>query len=394
MSIIEYRHIMINIGLETHINLNTKRKLFCKCKTGKDTCDICTGQPGAIIQRANPYAIKKVLVLKEALKGKHNDLIFFRKHYRYFDTPNNYQRSQAPYLPFIYDCNLLLLKSNRLVSVKGYLEEDPASLKKNKVLFARCGCPLLELVTQLQSFEDLDCARSFIKEYLFTLKQLVQDLDIAEKNKLFKTDLNVSLSNTPRIEIKNITSYKDLLSALQHSVRLLQDSNIKEDSTYSFVKNKLIYSRKKQDYLFSRQWNHKIIKILPTKKPPKVTLYSMASDLIHTKNIDPMYMKTYISYIKTLLKNLKHIDIYDFLYLDPSIGLKKLELHKKQSSDLEEVVLHYVKKSGLTKRSFDLKDQTFRDLIKQVKKELLNCKIMFSSYTINTIIENYFRAFS
>ena len=124
------------IGLEIHLELGTKTKLFCSCKNdpeetepNKNICPICTGQPG-VLPVLNKQALIYAYSLSQALKMKINEKsIFARKHYFYPDLPKNYQISQYE-IPLAVDGEVLLLRENfqKKVRIRRlHLEEDTAS---------------------------------------------------------------------------------------------------------------------------------------------------------------------------------------------------------------------------------------------------------------------------
>jgi aspartyl-tRNA(Asn)/glutamyl-tRNA(Gln) amidotransferase subunit B len=112
------KNLVPKIGLEIHLELGTKTKLFCSCKNdpeetepNKNICPICTGQPG-VLPVLNRQALIYAYSLAQALKMKINEKsIFARKHYFYPDLPKNYQISQYE-IPLAVDGEVLLLREN------------------------------------------------------------------------------------------------------------------------------------------------------------------------------------------------------------------------------------------------------------------------------------------
>ncbi len=228
----------VKIGLEIHVQLKTNSKLFCGCSTqgsgeGSDepnsrTCEVCLGMPGSkpvLNRKALEYAIKLCL----ALKCKINEKIFFsRKTYFYPDMSKNYQITQYE-LPLGYSGEIVV-DGKRMTLTRIHLEEDPAALvhpfgisESSYVLvdYNRSGIPLVEIVTAPE-IESPEVARNFMKRLLSILFYLdIYD----EKNCVIKADANVSVSGSgfTRVEIKNISGFKDIELALRSEIRRQQD---------------------------------------------------------------------------------------------------------------------------------------------------------------------------
>ncbi len=209
----------MKIGLEVHVALPTKTKLFCSCKTyveepNTSICPICMGMPGSK-PKLNKEALKIGLSVSEALHCKIKSRIgFVRKVYFYPDLPKSYQISQL-YDPVGYN-GYVDLGSKRINIRRVQLEEDPARIYREDdytlLDFNRSGTPLLEIVTEpdIQSEEEL---RGFYAELRSILYYLGIDID-----KEMKADLNISLSDS-RVEIKNVTGIKNLVDAARYEIK-------------------------------------------------------------------------------------------------------------------------------------------------------------------------------
>ncbi|HLD89220.1 MAG TPA: Asp-tRNA(Asn)/Glu-tRNA(Gln) amidotransferase subunit GatB [Candidatus Nanoarchaeia archaeon] len=224
----------VKIGLEIHIQLNTDSKLFCGCpSSGNDapnsrTCEVCLGMPGSkpvLNRKALEYAAKLCL----ALKCKINQKIFFsRKTYFYPDMSKNYQITQYE-LPLGND-GIIVVDGKNISITRIHLEEDPAALvhpsgisESSYVLvdYNRSGIPLVEIVTAPE-IEGPEEARNFMKKILSILHYLnVYD----DKKCVIKADVNVSVeeSGFARVEIKNISGFKDIELALRAEIRRQRD---------------------------------------------------------------------------------------------------------------------------------------------------------------------------
>ncbi|MBS3167735.1 Asp-tRNA(Asn)/Glu-tRNA(Gln) amidotransferase subunit GatB [Candidatus Woesearchaeota archaeon] len=210
------------IGLEIHISLNTKTKLFCSCPNNNaglpntECCDICTGFPGSkpvLNKKAVEYALKLCLALNCKIAP---EIIFSRKTYFYPDMGKNYQITQYE-LP-LGSNGILELADKKIRIRRIHLEEDPAALihQGSTVLidYNRSGTPLCEIVTEpdLSSPEE---AREFLKR-LLTIIQYLKIFDL--KNGIVKADANVSIKPHERIEVKNINGFKEIERAISYEI--------------------------------------------------------------------------------------------------------------------------------------------------------------------------------
>lgn len=224
------------IGLETHVRLNTKTKLFCSCPNqeietpNQNICSVCTGQMG-VLPAINKEAITKAIYFGKAVNSSFsNEVISWdRKHYEYPDNPKNIQITQF-HNPIIPDGQVSCYRNDgsqftvNLTQV--HIEEDAAKLMHEKKIslvdFNKAGVPLIEIVTEpcIRNIEDASTYAQYIQ-------RIVQNLGISEANLEkgeFKSDVSVSLrkinSNdlNPRTEIKNLNSFKFMIEALKEEV--------------------------------------------------------------------------------------------------------------------------------------------------------------------------------
>ena len=227
------------IGLEVHVQLKTKSKMFCGCSTefgappNSNICPVCTGQPG-VLPVPNKKAIEMAIKTALALNCKINNFsVFARKNYFYPDLPKNYQISQYEQ-PFAEDGSLEIetKDAKKTIRIKRvHLEEDTGKLlhaigsrelEYSLIDFNRSGVPLLEIVSQpdINSEEE-----AYI--YLLTLKNILQYIDVSdcdmEKGSL-RCDANVSVRYPDgplgtKTEIKNMNSFKAVKSALEYEIK-------------------------------------------------------------------------------------------------------------------------------------------------------------------------------
>ena len=223
------------IGIECHVELNTNTKLFCGCPTkgseepNSRTCVVCLGMPGSkpvLNKKAVEFALKLCLALGCDISP---ELIFSRKSYFYPDMAKNYQISQYE-IPLGKKGKLSLGDGNEIGITRVHMEEDPASLvhpagmkESSYVLvdYNRSGNALVEIVTEPE-LKSPDEARDFMKQ-LITVLNYLEIFD--SNNGIIKADANVSIkeSGYTRVEIKNITGFKEIERALMHEVNRQQN---------------------------------------------------------------------------------------------------------------------------------------------------------------------------
>ncbi|MCM8804618.1 MAG: Asp-tRNA(Asn)/Glu-tRNA(Gln) amidotransferase subunit GatB [Candidatus Omnitrophica bacterium] len=218
------------IGLEVHVELLTKTKMFCSCSTkfgsppNSQICPICTGMPGVlpvINEKAVELAIKTGLAFNSNIS---KFCKFARKNYFYPDLPKNYQISQ--YEEPIGVGGYLELDSKKIRFKRIHLEEDAGKLLHSEkgyfsyIDFNRSGIPLLEMVTEpdIQSPEQAE-------EFLEKLKQILEYLEISDCNMeegSLRCDANISVRRKGetslgiKIEVKNMNSFKSVRKALAY----------------------------------------------------------------------------------------------------------------------------------------------------------------------------------
>lgn len=220
----------IVIGLEIHVELNTKTKLFCGCATNGSeepnmrTCPICLGHPGskpALNKEALEFALKLCIALNADVSP---EIVFSRKSYFYPDMSKNFQITQYE-VPLAKDGKLKLKTGKTIAITKLHIEEDPASLvhigsmqQSPFVLvdYNRSGNPLVEIVTEPE-LESPEEARDFMNQ-LISVLSYIKIFDV--NHGIIKADANVSIKESGyiRSEVKNITGFKDIERALRYEV--------------------------------------------------------------------------------------------------------------------------------------------------------------------------------
>ena len=231
------------IGLEVHVQLNTKTKLFCDClvcfgaSPNVHTCPVCMGHPGAL-PVLNQAALHKAALAGLSLGCQLNSFSRFdRKSYFYPDLPKGYQISQQDY-PICSGGHLCFEVTEKgqasyeaTVPIKRlHLEEDAGKLmhaqktaiSQSYVDLNRAGTPLIEIVCEPAIHTSQEAVR-----YLETLKQIMRYLDVSDCNMeegSLRCDVNISLRKTSsktlgdRTEIKNMNSFRGVKDAIDYEI--------------------------------------------------------------------------------------------------------------------------------------------------------------------------------
>ena len=225
------------IGLETHIQLNTKTKIFCGCKADSwgdlpntNICPVCSGLPG-VLPVLNKAVVEKAVLLAKAMHAEvQTESYFDRKNYFYPDLPKGYQITQNDQPIALGGYMELPLEGGETRHVgitKLHMEEDAGKTKhdyeRRMVDFNRCGVPLVEMVTA----PDLRSADE-VAAYLIRLRQLLRWLDVSEADMEkghLRADANVSIrvkgstELNEKTEIKNVNSIESLRSAVEKEIQ-------------------------------------------------------------------------------------------------------------------------------------------------------------------------------
>ncbi len=221
------------IGLEIHVELKTKSKMFCSCKNDPEekkpnfnVCPICLGHPG-VLPVINKEALKKVIKAGLALNCEISEFSFFeRKSYFYPDLPKGYQISQ--YSTPLCKNGFLEIGGKKIRIRRIHLEEDTARLIHEKdcslVDFNRAGVPLMELVTE----PDITSAKE-AKDFAEELQLILRYLGISDANMekgQMRIEANISLISTnnsgdlgTKVEIKNLNSFKAVERAIDFEIK-------------------------------------------------------------------------------------------------------------------------------------------------------------------------------
>ncbi len=247
------------IGLEVHVQVNTKTKLFCGCSTefGADpntqTCPVCLGMPGQLPVLNMEAATKSVLTGLAISADINLESKFDRKNYFYPDLPKGYQISQFP-LPIVENGYLdIPVKDGekRIGITRIHMEEDAGKSMHegldgvSHIDLNRSGVPLMEIVSE-PDMRSSDEAIAYLKQ----LHQLVSFLDVSGANMekgQFRCDANVSVRRPgeplgTRAELKNLNSFRFIKQAIEYEVNrqieLIEDGGKVVQETRLFDSNK------------------------------------------------------------------------------------------------------------------------------------------------------------
>jgi aspartyl-tRNA(Asn)/glutamyl-tRNA(Gln) amidotransferase subunit B len=239
MAELPYRTV---IGLEVHVQLLTRTKLFCGCSTrfglppNSATCPVCIGMPGVLPvmnRRAFDLSLRAAVALNCTIAGFTK---WDRKNYYYPDLPKNYQISQYD-LPFSSEGHLEIRTSagaKKVGIIRVHLEEDAGKMlhdeqgtgRDSLVDLNRAGTPLLEIVSkpELSSPEE---ARVYLEEMRLLMRELgVSDCEMQEGSLRCDANVNIHVPQpgggvvaTPIVEIKNLNSFRFLERAVAYEAK-------------------------------------------------------------------------------------------------------------------------------------------------------------------------------
>ena len=305
------------IGLEVHIELATKTKIFCGCSTefgsapNTHTCPVCTGMPGSL-PVLNKQVVEYAMALGLAANCKITQVCKFdRKNYFYPDNPQNYQISQL-YLPIARDGYVEIdtpagPKKVRIHEM--HMEEDAGKLVHDEwddtslVDYNRSGVPLVEIVSE----PDMRSADEVIA-YLEKLRMIAQYLGVSDcklQEGSMRADVNLSVREVgaeeygTRTEMKNLNSFKAIAHAIegerQRQIELLEEGKevIQETRRWDDNKEHSYAMRSKedaQDYRYfpepdlvpiviSDEWIAKIRAQQPELRTEKLERYKREFDI-------------------------------------------------------------------------------------------------------------------
>ncbi|MDU7026170.1 Asp-tRNA(Asn)/Glu-tRNA(Gln) amidotransferase subunit GatB [uncultured Robinsoniella sp.] len=305
------------IGLEVHVELATKTKIFCSCQTtfggapNTHTCPVCAGMPGSL-PVLNKQVVEYALAVGLAANCKiHQHCKFDRKNYFYPDNPQNYQISQL-YLPICYNGGIEIETENGKKTIgihEIHMEEDAGKLIHDEwedcslVDYNRSGVPLIEIVSE----PDMRSAEEVIA-YLEKLRLIIQYLGASDcklQEGSMRADVNLSVREAgtaklgTRTEMKNLNSFKAIARAVEgeraRQIELLEEGKkvIQETRRWDDNKEYSYPMRSKEDardyryfpdpdlmpIVISDEWIQKIKEAQPELRTEKLLRYKKEFDI-------------------------------------------------------------------------------------------------------------------
>ena len=378
------------IGLEIHAELKTQTKMFCGCLNNPDEekpnvniCPVCMAHPGAL-PVANKKAIENVIKVGLAIDGKIADFSEFdRKNYFYPDIPKGYQISQYKF-PIVSGGHLSGMDVTRV-----HLEEDTANNKHfgdySLIDFNRAGVPLMELVTEAHTFENIDDTAKTAAKFAKELQLILWYLGVSEAN-LEKGEMrvepNISISNDPKVlytkvEVKNLNSFKSVERAIKYELERMtqlweegkESEIVQETRGWDEAKQKTFSQRKKEgsaDYRY-----------FPDPDLPKMKLHE-AFDLERMKSeLAELPEEKRKRYKKDFGIKDEDIEIY---VNDPTLSAWFEEVVKAlNDKDKTKIASNYVTSDylGLKKNNGDVKlpnSENFSELIRLVVENKISSR--------------------
>ncbi|WKZ31561.1 MAG: Asp-tRNA(Asn)/Glu-tRNA(Gln) amidotransferase subunit GatB [Candidatus Dojkabacteria bacterium] len=245
------------VGLEIHVELNTKSKMFCQCPAdyfGKDpnthVCPVCLAMPGGL-PVPNKEAIRRTILLGQALNCHiNNEFKFDRKHYTYPDLPKGYQISQ--YDQPIAEHGTVPIKTESGVKEfrikRVHLEEDTGKLthegEESLIDFNRGGVPLVEIVTE-PDFDNGEDVKAFLEELQVIVRYLgIANADMEKGDMRLEPNISVQLAEKYpelppyKVEVKNINSFRFVKKAIEFEtarhIEILEEGSTPQQETRGY----------------------------------------------------------------------------------------------------------------------------------------------------------------
>ena len=247
----------MKIGLEIHVQLPTKSKMFCSCSTAyseepnTNVCPTCLGMPGSR-PSLNKAAVEYGIKIAKMFNCEIYDTTWFsRKTYFYPDLAKHFQITQ--YDRPIGGPGKYVLKGKTIGITRVHLEEDPGKTKRvgdgsSLIDYNRSGIPLVEIVTDPDMSSPAE-AREFLSELLAGIRHIVEIPEDGERS--IRVDCNLSVGKE-RCEVKNVTGLKNVERALMYEAvrqtKVLKSGGkiVRETRRYDEERKVTIAARKKE----------------------------------------------------------------------------------------------------------------------------------------------------
>lgn len=424
----------VKIGLEVHCQLTSlNTKLFCNSPSdyrnktpNTNICPVCIGTPGSLPvlnRKALQYATMVSLALKFKIPEK---MFFFRKNYFYPDMSKNFQITQydrAGGVPFAINGYINLDNGKKIRIGRMQLEEDPAKLhyegtiitsKETLVDYNRAGIALIEIVTE-PDIETPAEAREFLNKLTSILEHLkVSDLALDGS---VRCDANISHKGGKRVEVKNISSFKEVERALKFEMTRQTNLSSKgiiinqETRHWDDIRRITISLRLKadeQDYRYfpeadlvpvtlTKSYIEKIKKEmpeLPLEREKRFQKQYNHSNEISQVLVKDKFLADYSEESSKLSKDSREVGILLAVYLPPFLNetgkdLKSLNVTPKHFAELADMVYTSEVSRRSSKTIFIEMLQTGRKPIDIVKEKGLGS--ISDTKFIENIVEEIFK---
>ncbi len=367
------------VGLEIHVELKTKSKIFCSCKNefsvepNTNCCEICLGMPGAL-PFLNDEAINKGIAIAKILNCNiNNESWFDRKHFKYMDLVKNYQITQLEkpiaeegVFQFIVNDTVKSIEIERI-----HLEEDAGKViyKNNETLvdYNRSGVPLIEIVTK-PDFRSVEEVKAFLEQLRVVLMyNEISDCKMNEGS--YRFDVNISVKNKGsnilgnRTEIKNMNSFREVVKAINKEFE--RQSNILNEGM-EVLQQSLNWNEKTSDiivlrtkegiggYKFLRDYNLQLLEVdeerinnvVVHKLTDKIKVYVDNYKLTYIEALEIIKNKSTDYIYQDVLKEFYDYKLIRNLFIE--VLLKDNVIDKKNMCSEEIVViLNYLKSNKI-----------------------------------------------
>ena len=370
----------LTVGLEVHIQLSTKTKMFCQCisRYGEEpnslTCPICLAMPGSL-PIINQEAINMAVKLSHALNfDVNNNTSFSRKNYYYPDLPKGYQITQFND-PICKNGKLEIEDKDKKYTIgitRAHLEEDSGKLIHHSdncsfVDLNRAGSPLIEIVSEPEIHSS-----EHAKLYLEKLKQIIKYIDISdcdmEKGNL-RVDINVSVNQKgdsklgTRREVKNLNSFRSVQRAIDYEyekqIQLIENGHKIEQSTLTWDEKNNITKviRKKEDAHDYRYFPEPDLPHLHISNKEIENIGKIIPELPDAKF--DRFLSSYSLKKQDLLKIISDIELAD--YFESLVKITKLP--QQVSNWLLGEILAYIKKKNISIKKLPIDKERIAELI-------------------------------
>lgn len=370
----KYPDYEVVIGIEVHVQLTTKTKIFCSClnttqaEQNQNICPVCAGHPG-VLPVLNEAVMQNAIKAGLATYSTINSPSYFdRKHYFYPDLPKGYQITQQ-FFPVCTDGHVTITdeegheKKIRLKRI--HIEEDAGKnthlpqTNESLIDLNRAGTPLLEMVSE----PDIRSAHE-AREYLKNLRAIVQYLGICSGNMqegAFRADTNISVRKKgvetlgTKCELKNINSFKFIADAIEHEIE--RQINLIQSG-----------GQVKQE---TRLWDSKNKQTIAMRSKEEAADYRYFQD----PDLQPLFINK--KHIEQIKKELPELPFEKIERYTKNLGIS---LYEAEILVEEQVVAQYFEKAFATHPSKTTVNWIIRDLLCSINEN--------NQITINTCLIN------